>query len=84
MQLLQNGVDRTVIALLVGSRNQFETTDIYVHADIKMKEKAMAKTNPWPPPVADIGQAISCSPFWKHSDYADCRAGQLTLLLDTN
>ena len=45
MQLLQNGVDRTVIALWLGHES-VETTDIYVHADIKMKEKAMAKTKP--------------------------------------
>jgi len=45
MQLLQNGVDRTVIALWLGHES-VETTQIYVHADIKMKEKAMAKTKP--------------------------------------
>lgn len=45
MQLLQNGVDRTVIALWLGHES-VETTQIYFHADIKMKEKAMAKTKP--------------------------------------
>ena len=45
MQLLQNGVDRTVIALWLGHES-VETTQIYVHADIKMKEKAMDKTKP--------------------------------------
>jgi site-specific recombinase XerD len=45
MQLLQNGVDRTVIALWLGHES-VETTQIYVHADIAMKEEAMARTTP--------------------------------------
>ena len=43
MQLLQNGVDRIVIALWLGHES-VETTQMYVHADIELKEKAMAKT----------------------------------------
>lgn len=43
MQLLQNGVDRTVIALWLGHES-VETTQIYIHADIQLKEKAMART----------------------------------------
>jgi integrase/recombinase XerD len=45
MQLLQNGVDRTVIALWLGHES-VESTQMYVHADIEMKEKAMAETQP--------------------------------------
>jgi integrase/recombinase XerD len=45
MQLLQNGVDRTVIALWLGHET-VESTQMYVHADIELKEKAMAKTQP--------------------------------------
>jgi site-specific recombinase XerD len=45
MQLLQNGVDRTVIALWLGHES-VETTQMYVHADIQLKEQAMAKTKP--------------------------------------
>jgi site-specific recombinase XerD len=45
MQLLQNGVDRTVIALWLGHESA-ETTQMYIHADIKLKEKAMARTRP--------------------------------------
>jgi site-specific recombinase XerD len=45
MQLLQNGVDRTVIALWLGHES-VETTQMYVHADITMKEEAMARTRP--------------------------------------
>ena len=43
MQLLQNGVDRVVIALWLGHES-VETTQMYIHADIELKEKAMAKT----------------------------------------
>lgn len=47
MQLLQNGVDRTVIALWLGHES-VETTQMYVHADIRIKERAMALTRPVP------------------------------------
>jgi integrase/recombinase XerD len=43
MELLQHGVDTTVIALWLGHESP-ETTQIYVQADLKMKEKALAKT----------------------------------------
>ena len=45
MQLLQNGVDRTVIALWLGHES-VETTQMYIHADIQLKERAMARTKP--------------------------------------
>jgi len=45
MELLQNGVDRTVIALWLGHES-VETTQMYIHADIRMKERAMARTQP--------------------------------------
>ncbi|MGB8681749.1 MAG: tyrosine-type recombinase/integrase [Candidatus Binatus sp.] len=45
MQLLQNGVDRTVIAPWLGHES-VESTQMYVHADIQIKEQAMAKTMP--------------------------------------
>jgi site-specific recombinase XerD len=45
MDLLQHGVDRTVIALWLGHES-VETTYIYLHADLKLKEDALAKTAP--------------------------------------
>jgi len=45
MELLQNGVDRTVIALWLGHES-VETTQMYIHADIKLKERAMERTQP--------------------------------------
>jgi len=43
MSLLQHGVDITVIALWLGHES-IETTQIYLHADMAMKEKALART----------------------------------------
>ncbi len=43
MNLLQNGVDRSVIALWLGHES-IETTEMYLHADMRMKEQAMART----------------------------------------
>jgi integrase/recombinase XerD len=45
MQLLHAGVDSTVIALWLG-HERVETTQIYLHADLKLKEKALARTKP--------------------------------------
>jgi integrase len=45
MDLLQNGVDRSVIALWLGHES-VETTQIYLHADMKLKEKALSRTPP--------------------------------------
>lgn len=45
VRLLQAGVDRTVIALWLGHES-VETTQIYLDADLSMREKALAKTAP--------------------------------------
>ena len=45
MDLLQNGVDRSVIALWLGHES-VETTQMYLHADMKLKEKALSRTKP--------------------------------------
>ncbi|UVK49679.1 site-specific integrase (plasmid) [Mesorhizobium sp. AR02] len=44
MDLLQHGVDRSVIALWLGHES-VETTAIYLQADMKLKEQALAKTD---------------------------------------
>ena len=44
MDLLQHGVDRTVIALWLGHES-VETTQIYLHSDLRMKEAALVRTN---------------------------------------
>jgi integrase/recombinase XerD len=45
MELLQAGVDRAVIALWLGHES-VETTQIYLDADLALKEQALAKTKP--------------------------------------
>jgi site-specific recombinase XerD len=45
MDLLHHGVDRSVIALWLGHES-VETTQIYLHADMKLKEKALSRTPP--------------------------------------
>lgn len=46
MSLLRHGVDRSVIALWLGHES-VETTQMYLHADIGMKERALARTDPF-------------------------------------
>lgn len=45
MRLLHAGVDTSVIALWLGHVS-VETTQIYLHADMTLKEKALARTSP--------------------------------------
>jgi integrase/recombinase XerD len=45
MDLLQHGVDRSVIALWLGHESM-ETTQMYLHADMRLKEKALSRTAP--------------------------------------
>ena len=45
MDLLQHGVDRSVIALWLGHES-VETTQKYLHADLVLKEEALARTTP--------------------------------------
>jgi integrase/recombinase XerD len=49
MALLQSGVDIAVIALWLGHES-IETTNAYVHANLAMKEKALAKVQPMDTP----------------------------------
>ena len=46
MDLLHNGVDRSVIALWLGHESP-ETTNVYLHADMRLKEKALSHTEPF-------------------------------------
>jgi site-specific recombinase XerD len=45
MELLQHGVDRSVIALWLGHES-VETTQMYLHADLRLKERALERTTP--------------------------------------
>jgi integrase/recombinase XerD len=45
MELLAHGVDRSVIALWLGHES-VETTQMYLHADLRLKEQALARLHP--------------------------------------
>jgi site-specific recombinase XerD len=45
MELLQSGIDRTLIALWLGHES-VETTQIYLDANLAIKEEILAKTTP--------------------------------------
>jgi site-specific recombinase XerD len=45
MRLLRAGIETSVIALWLG-HEQVETTHIYLHADMAIKERALATTAP--------------------------------------
>lgn len=46
MEMLEHGVDRSVIALWLG-HEQVETTQVYLHANMKLKEQALNKAAPF-------------------------------------
>jgi hypothetical protein len=45
MTLLARGVDRSVIALWLG-HGSVETTQMYLHADLRLKEQALSRVEP--------------------------------------
>lgn len=45
MDLLHHGVDRSVIALWLGHESR-ESTQVYLHADLRMKERALSRMTP--------------------------------------
>lgn len=45
MELLQHGIDRSVIALWLGHES-VETTQMYLHTDLRLKEEALSRTAP--------------------------------------
>jgi len=48
MELLHHGVDRSVISLWLGHES-VETTQMYLHADMRLKEQALARMAPTTP-----------------------------------
>jgi integrase/recombinase XerD len=43
---LRHGVDTATIALILGHEDVRTTYGVYLHADLSLKEKALAKTAP--------------------------------------
>jgi hypothetical protein len=64
MELLQHGIDQSVIALWLG-HGSIETTQVYLHADL-----GPYLTRPQPRAIWNaIAPTTSCLPSAKHSDY---------------
>ena len=86
MRLLTVGVDTSVIALWLGHEG-VETTQIYLHADLAIRNgRSLARPRPARRQVA-IGLRTRCSPSWRACDYPDfnsqrplCSKGWRTLL----
>ena len=70
MRLLHAGTDITVIALWLGHEN-ITTTQIYLQADMALKQQALDRTTPRQPRRAATSRPTSCWPSWKPCDYAD-------------
>jgi hypothetical protein len=63
-----------VIALWLGHKS-VETTQVYIQADLRLKEKALSRVRRRTPAQGDTDQMTSCSPSSKRFDYADPRHG---------
>lgn len=72
MDLLQSGADRSIIALWLG-HERMDTTQIYLHASLELKEKALAKTEPFFGRPRRIVHPTNCWPSCRRSDYAESR-----------
>ena len=62
MTLLQAGVDTTVIALWLGHADP-RSTNAYLHADMTIKERALARTTPVTSPPGRFKPADSLLAF---------------------
>jgi integrase/recombinase XerD len=71
MTLLRAGADTSVIALWLGHKKT-DTVQIYVHADLALKERALARTTSTRPRTA-AAPRTRCSPSSRRSDYAERR-----------
>jgi hypothetical protein len=70
MRLLASGVDSTVIALWLGHES-VATTQIYIHADLALKEQALARTAPLEATPAATSPPTPSWPSSTACDYAD-------------
>ena len=69
MDLLQEGIDRSVIALWLGHES-IETTQIYLDANLELKQRVLDKTTPpkanpdgIDPTTATRPSSRACSPY---------------------
>jgi hypothetical protein len=69
MEPPHHGIDQSVIALWLG-RESVETRQIYVHADLRLKEQVLAPITDRASNPGDFARMTTCSPSWRASDYA--------------
>lgn len=69
MALLATGVDSSVIALWLGHESP-ETTQIYLHAGMTIKERALARVSR---PMALPAATLLSTPCWRSSTPSDPR-----------
>ena len=72
MSLLHAGVDTSVIALWLGHAD-IRATSVYLHADMTIKERALALTTPATVRPAATVPLTPCSPSSRACDYARSR-----------
>ena len=70
MLLRQAGVDISVIALWLGHES-IESTQIYLHADLALKQRALDRTAPLGADTGRYRPPTTCSPSSTASDYAE-------------
>ena len=75
MRLLHAGVDTSVIALWLGHVS-IETTQIYLHADMTLKDERSPEPARRTAGTADTSPPTPCSPGSKRSDYADLASAE--------
>ena len=81
MTLKRAGVDISVIALWLGHED-INSTQIYIHADLELKERALARTTPTDtPPGRYKAPDQLFSPTWKACEL--CRAQPATCIAFT-
>lgn len=65
MNLLNSGVDRSVIALWLG-HEKLETTQVYLDADLELKKRTLAKTPPFDTKFRQFKATDSLLSFLEH------------------
>ena len=70
MELLHHGVDQSVIALWLGHES-VETTQVYIHADLRLKERCWRESSHRTRVPGDTIRATSCLRSSNRFDYAE-------------